>query len=138
MDLPHYVLLLALISLYVDPDSPPVNIRAQLLSPDSIVVTWNEVPPISQNGEIVGYDLLYEPLQTFNGAIGLTLVNNLPASSTGLTLSGLEEYVSYNISVRASTQVGPGPFSVPLTVVTEEAGKSVTGANNNFNTTMYI
>ena len=87
------------------------------------MVRWNEVPPISQNGEIVGYDLVYEPLETFNGAIGLTFVNNLPALSAGLTLSGLEEYVSYKISVRASTQVGPGPFSVPLIVVTDEAGK---------------
>lgn len=111
------------ITLYVDPDSPPVNVTAQVLSPTSIVVRWNEVPPISQNGEIIGYDLVYEPLETFNGAIGLTFANNLPASSTGLTLSGLEEYVSYNISVRASTLVGPGPFSVPLIVVTDEAGK---------------
>lgn len=117
-----------------------MNVTAQVLPPDSIVVTWNEVPPISQNGEIIGYDLIYEPLHTFNGAIGLTLVNNLPASSTGLTLSGLEEYVSYNISVRASTQVGPGPFSVPLTVMTEEAGKSVihVGANNNLILPFYM
>ena len=110
--------------LYADPDSPPVNVTAQVLSPTSIVVTWNEVPPINQNGEIIGYDLIYEPLETFSGAIELTRVNNLPASSPGLTLHGLEEYVSYNISVSASTQVGPGPFSVPLTAVTDEAGKS--------------
>jgi hypothetical protein len=87
-------------------------------------VRWNEVPPINQNGEIIEYDLVYEPLETFSGAIGLTHANNLPASSPGLTLSRLEEYVSYNISVRASTQVGPGPFSVPITAVTDEAGKN--------------
>lgn len=110
--------------IHVDPDSPPVDVTAQVLSPTSIVVRWNEVPPIDQNGEIIGYDLVYEPLETFSGAIGLTHANNLPASSLGLTLSGLEEYVSYNISVRASTQVGPGPFSVPLTAVTDEAGKN--------------
>ena len=99
-----------------------MNVTTQVLSPTSIVVTWNEVPPINQNGEIIGYDLIYEPLETFSGAIELTRVN-LPASSPGLTLHGLEEYVSYNISVSASTQVGPGPFSVPLTAVTDEAGK---------------
>ena len=111
--------------LFLDPDSPPVNVIAQVLSPTSIVVTWNEVPPINQNGEIIGYDLIYEPLETFSGAIELTRVNNLPASSPGLTLHGLEEYVSYNISVSASTQVGSGPFSIPLTAVTDEAGKYV-------------
>ena len=121
--------------MYADPDSPPVNVTAQVLSPTSIVVTWNEVPPIDQNGEIIGYDLIYEPLETFSGAIELTRVNNLPASSPGLTLHGLEEYVSYNISVSASTQVGPGPFSVPLTAVTDEAGKRyiILCANNNNN-----
>ena len=110
-------------SLYVDPDSPPTNVTAQVLSSTAIVVRWKAVPPINQNGEIVGYDLIYEPLETFSGSIGQTLVNGLPASSLGLTLSGLEEYVRYNISVRASTQVGPGPFSVPVTTVTDETSK---------------
>lgn len=112
-----------------------MNVTAQVLSSTSIVVRWNEVPPINQNGEIVGYDLIYEPLETFSGSIGQTLVNGLPASSLGLTLSGLEEYVIYNISVRASTQVGPGPFSVPITIVTDETSKYFIvgiGANHNY------
>lgn len=116
-----------------------MNVTAQVLSSTSIVVRWNEVPPINQNGEIVGYDLIYEPLETFSGSIGQTLVNGLPASSLGLTLFDLEEYVRYNISVRASTQVGPGPFSVPITTVTDETSKYYNkffivgiGANHNY------
>ena len=99
-----------------------MNVTAQVLSPTSIEVRWKEVPPIDQNGDIIGYDLVYEPLETFNGAI---TPGSIPLPTPGHTLTGLAEYVSYNISVRASTQVGPGPFSIPLTVVTDEAGKSI-------------
>ncbi len=39
------------------------------------------------------------------------------------TLKMLEEYVEYNISVRAYTSVGAGPFSVGIVNQTLEAGK---------------
>ena len=38
-------------------------------------------------------------------------------------LTGLEEYVEYNITVRAYTSVGPGPYSdPPITERTMEDG----------------
>ena len=78
-------------------------------------------PPIDQNGIITGYQLSYEPLTGVRGAVSL----NLSALSSGITLSGLDEFVSYNISVRAFTSVGPGPYSIPLTRVTDEDCKFV-------------
>ena len=46
---------------------------------------------------------------TFSGVLNGSLLRN--TSSTFLLLSGLEEFVEYNISVRAYTSVGPGPYS---------------------------
>ena len=37
-------------------------------------------------------------------------------------LTGLEEFVEYNISVRAYTSQGPGPFSDNITQLTQEDG----------------
>lgn len=105
---------------YAAPDSPPENITATVRSSTSIEVTWNEVLPINQNGDIVRYNLTFERLGD-----GAKSTVSLPASSRGHTITGLQPYAEYNISVRASTQVGPGPLSVPLTIVTEEAGKSI-------------
>ena len=82
-------------------------------------MSWEEVPPDSQNGEITMYEVQYEPLDTFGGQIStLTVTVNITDTSTVLT--GLEEYVEYNISVRAYTSAGPGPYSDPVSQRTQE------------------
>jgi hypothetical protein len=67
------------------------------------------------------YEVLYEPLETFDGAImsNMTVVNG---GTREVVLTGLEEFVDYNISVRASTSVGEGPCSDGITVLTLPAG----------------
>lgn len=115
----------------IDPASPPINVTAQVSSPTSIIVRWEEVPPIDQNGIINGYELMYKPLDTFEGSLRSASIS-LPASSRGTTLFGLQENVCYNISVQAFTSVGPGPYSTPLTSVTDEACKSVMAIANNY------
>ena len=40
------------------------------------------------------------------------------------TLTGLQEFTEYNISVRAYTSVGPGPYSEEVTNRTFEDGES--------------
>ena len=107
----------------VDPSSPPANVTAEVQSPTFIEVRWEEVPLIDQNGIITDYEIVYEP-DTFGGSPVRTSFN-VSASSTGTTLSGLEEYVRYNITVRAFTSVGPGPYSTPLISVTDEDSKSI-------------
>ena len=92
---------------------------ATALSPTEIEVSWKEVPAISQNGEIIIYEVQYEPLETFNGTISIETVN----TSEPVLMTDLEEYVEYNISVRAYTSTGPGPYSDPMTVRTETNGR---------------
>ena len=62
---------------------------------------------MDQNGIILLYEVQYEPLITFGGQL-MTMVMN--TSNTSIVLGGLQEYVEYNITVRAYTIVGPGPF----------------------------
>ena len=65
------------------------------------------------------YEVMYEPLMTF-GVLTPATVN-----TTNLTIivGGLEEDVNYNISVRAYTSVGPGPYNEEITNRTFEDGE---------------
>lgn len=102
------------------PASPPDNVEAIVMSSTSIMVTWDEVPSIDQNGLIIEYEVQNIPLETFGGVIGVEMWN-----STDLfyVLDDLEEFTNYTISVRAYTIVGPGPYSDPVTNHTFQDGK---------------
>ena len=92
---------------------------ASVLSSTEIQVNWTEIPEIEQNGIIIEYEVMYEPQMTFNDMLTTTAVNT---TNMFVTLTGLQEYVVYNISVRAYTNVGPGPFSVEIDRETLEDG----------------
>ena len=73
---------------------------------------------IDQNGNIINYEVQIEPLD-FSADI---ITNLLNTTNLSILVTGLEEYVNYNISVRAYTSVGPGPYSDPVTARTLEDG----------------
>ena len=91
-----------------------------VLSSTEILVTWKRVLPIDENGEIISYEVEFVPLETFDMAISTNTTNT---TSLNITLTDLEEDVEYNISVRAFTSVGPGPYSDPVTNRTLEDSK---------------
>ena len=107
------------------PASPPDNVNATAISPTEIMVTWDIVPEIDQNGVITRYEVLYVPLETFDGMISSMTVTVL-SPNTSVTLTGLEEHVFYNISVRAFTSAGSSDYSTVLQERTFEDGKTLT------------
>ena len=104
------------------PSSSPNNVTIISASSTSIGVKWEDVREIDENGVIIAFEILYIPLETFNGRLVPELVNTSASNST-VTLNNLEEYVFYNISVRAYTSVGAGPFSPFITQRTSEDSK---------------
>ena len=92
---------------------------ATVLSSTEIMVTWDVVLPIDQNGVITMYEVLYQPQETFNEAIEEMTVN---VTELTANLTGLKEYVNYTISVRAYTSVGEGPYSEGIIELTNEEG----------------
>ena len=117
------MLLLKCLCIYVfistAPASPPINIVTSSPSSTAINVRWEEVPSIDRNGIIIEYEVCYQPLETFSGTIMKKVVN---VSDFFLELTDFEEFVEYNISVRAFTSQGPGPFSDVITQRTQEDG----------------
>ena len=108
-----------LFNLHAVPAGPPQNLFALANSANIIVVTWDSVLPIQQNGIITMYEILYEPLETFGGAIH-SLTKTVSGTETLTVLTDLEEFVNYRISVRAYTSVGAGPYSGTTTDMTAE------------------
>ena len=107
------------------PSAPPQNVTATAVSSTEIVVLWEEVPAIDENGVITMYEIQFVPLETFNGQITSDTVNTSNGSILMMVLTGLEEYVEYNISVRAYTSAGPGPYSVGVVERTPTAGREI-------------
>ena len=111
------------LSFFSDPTSPPGNVRAMAESPTTIAVMWEEVPPIDQNGVITMYEVMYTPLETFGGALESVTVTVLEPERS-VDLIGLQEFVFYDISIRAFTNEGPGPSSDAVTILTDEDGET--------------
>ena len=112
-----------LVSLYFPhavPDAPPQNVMTVVLSSTEMQVSWEEVPAINQSGPITVYEVRYDPLETFNELISTNTTNTTMLKTT---LTGLEEYVDYSVSVRAYTVIGPGPYSDGIVNRTEEDRK---------------
>ena len=90
------------------------------ISPTEVRVSWSEVRPIDQNGIIITYEVDYQPARTFGDSDIVTQVNT---TATTILLTELQESVQYNITVRAFTSVGAGPFSGHVISRTQENGE---------------
>ena len=116
------------VSCTIVPVSPPTDVMATVVSSTEILTMWDIVPPIDQNGIITMYEVLYEPLETFNGTIGPSTVNII-APNTSVVLTQLEEYVFYNVSVRAFTAAGSSEYaSAPLARTLEDGNALIANA----------
>ena len=87
-------------------------------SSTSILVTWNEVLPDDRNGIITSYNITYKS-QTENDNGSLQVNGSVRETE----LTNLKEFVSYNITVLASTVKGDGPASDPIVVRTDQDSK---------------
>ena len=99
------------------PASAPQNVRAIALSSVELYVTWEEVRPIDQNGIISTYEVFSVPQMTFGGALTQNTIN---VTNMSLLLNDLHPFVAYNISVRAYTMAGAGPYGMVINTTLED------------------
>ena len=100
-----------------EPDGAPQNVRGHNTSSTSISVSWEEVQSDLQNGIITGYNITYESQTENDNGVLLAGPNDRQAN-----LTGLKEFVKYNISVVAFAVKGYGPPSV-IVVRTDQDSK---------------
>ena len=103
---------------YSEPNAPPSHVQGRNTSSTSILVQWADVNATDQNGIILSYTVGFTALP---GGSEQTKVVNAPATDT--TLTGLNEFTNYSITVLASTSKGGGNISEPIIVITDEDSK---------------
>ena len=106
--------------------SSPVNLMAIDNQRESqrLTITWAE--PVITNGNVSSYDIEYRGISSVNTVSNnFSQVQMLSVGSTMALLQDLVPFSVYNISVRASTGAGPGPFSAEISVKTLEDGECV-------------
>ena len=91
--------------------------RGHNTSSTSISVSWEAVQAVLQNGIITGYNITYQSLTENDNGFVTAGPNDRQAN-----LTGLKEFVKYNISVVAFTVKGDGPPNVTV-VSTDEDSK---------------
>ncbi|XP_065836171.1 uncharacterized protein [Oscarella lobularis] len=79
-------------------------------SPAWLIIRWETLSISNRKGAIIAYEVNYVG-DEFDTNIHSV---NVSGSVNSLILSGLEEYVVYDVKIRAYTSVGPGPFSANL------------------------
>ena len=92
--------------------------RGQNTSSIRISVSWEAVQADLRNGIISGYNITYQSLTEIDSGFVPAGPNDRQAN-----LTGLKEFVNYNISVVAFTVKGDGPPSI-IVVRTDEDSKS--------------
>ena len=101
-----------------EPDGAPQNVAGQNTSSTTILVSWEAVLAELRNGIITGYTIKYQSLIENDNGIVKAGPNDRQAN-----LTGLKEFVEYNISVVAFTVKGDGPPSV-IVVRTDQDSES--------------
>ena len=98
-----------------------MNIVITSISSTSLHISWDPVPAMDRNGIITNYDVTYSQ-STFQ-SLQPSVTVSVQGDNESVTLTGLEEYVVYSITVRAYTAIGPGPYSPLQNRRTLEDGK---------------
>ena len=103
-----------------EPSAPPSYVNGHDANSTSIFVSWGQVPFPDQNGVILSYTVTYKALPS-----GSSQTQKVYAPKNQTTLTSLNEFTNYSITVFASTSKGGGIESTPIVVITDEDSKFV-------------
>ena len=95
----------------------PSNVDATVLTSRSVEVTWDAFPVSSG---VTGYNISYTTNASYTSG-GSVMVNDVATAS--YTLTDLEEYTNYTISVQATSNSGMSENSDEVLVTTYTDGK---------------
>jgi hypothetical protein len=85
------------------PSSPPRNLDVFMVTATTALLSWD--PPLFPNGAIVSYNISYQPSDGSLNSVDIEVGGDTESE----VLTDLRPFTIYNVSVLASTRVGPGP-----------------------------
>ncbi|VVC29919.1 Fibronectin type III,Immunoglobulin subtype,Immunoglobulin-like domain,Immunoglobulin-like [Cinara cedri] len=113
------------------PSMAPQNVRAEAKSTTELLIMWEPPPTEACNGILIGYHVGYLPMDDAQNAAQssapsslnryvMKTININSQYDEDLVIDGLTPYTTYSIVLQAYNSKGPGPFSKPITVQTDE------------------
>lgn len=106
---------------YLAPSAPPQEVACVSISSTTIRVSWVPPPAQSRNGVITQYSVAYQAVEGEDTT--KHVVEGIGHEHSSWEISNLEKWREYKVWVRAHTDVGPGPESIPVSVRTDEDGR---------------
>ena len=110
-------------SLVTEPSGKPAVLAAHNTSSTSIYLEWAAPDAASIHGQFLGYVVSYRPRDTSPGSQEAREARLPHPGTTSHTLTGLEVYTQYLISVRVTNPEGEGPDTI-VVVMTDEGAPS--------------
>ena len=105
--------------MFTGPSGYPSQLVVTMESPNQVVLQWDPVPEMEQNGVITHHEVVY----TQNSIGHLPQSGTESVSEMMATVGPLQPFILYNLTVRAFTSIGAGPFNpVPITVMMDPSG----------------
>ena len=98
------------------PGESPLNVNAVNSSSTSVLVNWESPTPELIFGVLRRFEIRY---YITSQPKNLSVIPNIPFTDRAFEITQLLEFTNYSVEVSAIT-VGNGPFSSPVTVVTDE------------------
>ena len=105
----------------LEPGAPPQAVSGRPLNHESVLIEWKPPPISQQNGNILGYKILY--VDNEEGANNESDAKVMEVSKTEAVVENLKIWTEYKFWVRAYTQAGDSPSSPPIIVKTQESGR---------------
>ncbi|XP_064576056.1 receptor-type tyrosine-protein phosphatase F isoform X14 [Zonotrichia leucophrys gambelii] len=100
------------------PSAPPQEVECVSTSSTTIRVSWVPPPAQSRNGLITQYSIAYQAVEGDDNT--KHVVDGIGREHSSWEIKDLEKWTEYKVWVRAHTDVGPGPESIPVHVRTDE------------------
>nr|XP_014131567.1 receptor-type tyrosine-protein phosphatase F isoform X12 [Zonotrichia albicollis] len=100
------------------PSAPPQEVECLSTSSTTIRVSWVPPPAQSRNGLITQYSIAYQAVEGDDNT--KHVVDGIGREHSSWEIKDLEKWTEYKVWVRAHTDVGPGPESIPVHVRTDE------------------
>ena len=101
-------------SISIVPSAPPQNVTIVSILPNSFSLSWEPPDNEYQNGILTGYTVM-----TVNDD---TTIMTQSSTATNAVVSNLRPFTMYEVTIAAHNSAGRGPFSVGITIQTNETG----------------
>ena len=106
------------------PEGAPRELTANSTGPTTVALSWQAPHTDEHNGRLLSYTLEYSISESPDTAQEISVpVDSSEGGDQQRVVEGLQPHTTYQFRVRAVNEVGAGPFSNPVVIITQEDGK---------------